>query len=76
VEFVIVGGYAGVAHGAARVIQDLDVVYRRTPENLRRVQAALAAYHPYPRGAPEGLPFAWDERTLQFGENFTLQTDL
>ena len=31
---------------------------------------------PLPRGAPPGLPFLWDERTLQNGLNFTLATEL
>lgn len=76
VEFIIVGGVAAFAHGAARVTQDVDVVYRRTPENLKRLVAALQPYDPYPRGAPEGLPFRWDERAVQLGINFTLKTTL
>jgi predicted nucleotidyltransferase len=28
------------------------------------------------RGAPPGLPFRWDERTIQAGLNFTLTTTL
>jgi predicted nucleotidyltransferase len=76
VEFIIVGGVAAFAHGSARVTQDVDVVYRRTPENLKRLVAALQPYNPYPRGAPEGLPFKWDERTIQLGVNFTLRTTL
>src|SRR4051794_22949089 len=76
VEFIVVGGAAGTAHGAPRLTLDLDVVYRRTPENLTRVATALKPYDPYPRGAPPGLPFQWDERTLGFGVNFTLRTAL
>lgn len=76
VEFVIVGGVAAFAHGAARLTQDLDVVYRRTPENLHRIVVALADYTPYPRGAPDGLPFRWDDRTIRLGTNFTLRTSL
>jgi hypothetical protein len=41
VEFIIVGGFAATAHGALRTTLDLDVVYRRTPENLVRVIRAL-----------------------------------
>ena len=74
VEFIIVGGVAGFAHGASRVTQDVDVVYRRTPENLSRLVRALQPYDPYPRGAPEGLPFKWDDRTVSLGINFTLRT--
>lgn len=31
VEFIVVGGVAAIAHGAARLTQDLDIVYRRRP---------------------------------------------
>ena len=34
------------------------------------------AYQPYLRGAPPGLPFRWDDRTLKAGLNFTLTTTL
>jgi hypothetical protein len=76
VRFIVVGGAAGVAHGAARLTQDLDVVYERSRDNLERLAAALAPHHPYLRGAPPGLPFVWDARTLAAGLNFTLTTDL
>jgi predicted nucleotidyltransferase len=76
VEFIVVGGAAATAHGSARLTLDLDVVYRRTLENLRRVVESLSPVHPYLRGAPPGLPFRWDVETLTRGLNFTLTTDL
>lgn len=76
VEFIIVGGAAAIAHGSARLTQDLDIVYRRTEDNLSRLVRSLAPYNPYLRGAPAGLPFSWDERTLRNGLNFTLNTTL
>jgi len=76
VEFILVGGAAAAAHGAARLTQDLDVVYRRTRENAARLAAALAPYQPYLRGAPPGLPFHLDEGTVRRGLNFTLTTTL
>jgi len=76
VELIIVGGAAATAHGSARLTEDLDLVYRRTPENLRRLVRVLAPYKPYLRGAPPNLPFQWEERTLQSGLNFTLTTSL
>ena len=36
VECIIIGGVAAAVHGAARATFDLDIVYRRTPENVRR----------------------------------------
>lgn len=41
VEMIVVGGVAAVLHGAPITTQDLDVVYRRTPENLDRLEALL-----------------------------------
>lgn len=76
VEFVIVGGLAATIHGSARLTRDVDVVYRRSGDNLRRLVAALASHHPYLRGAPPGLPFRWEPATLERGLNFTLVTDL
>lgn len=74
VEFIIVGGAAGLAHGCARLTLDLDVVYRRTPENIVRCARALEPLKPYLRGAPPGLPFRWEAETIRRGLNFTLTT--
>ena len=74
VEFVLVGGVAGNVHGAARATYDIDIVYRRSLENLHRIVDALAPVRPYLRGAPPGLPFVFDVGTLQRGLNFTLTT--
>jgi hypothetical protein len=76
VRFIIVGGAAATAHGSARLTQDLDLVYERSPENLRRLVAALGPHEPYLRGAPPGLPFVLDEATLRRGLNFTLTSKL
>lgn len=76
VEYIIVGGAAATAHGASRLTLDLDIVYRRTPENTARLAAALAPYRPYLRGMPAGLPFSLDGRTIWNGLNFTLTTTI
>ncbi|HVF85117.1 MAG TPA: hypothetical protein VM821_03985 [Abditibacteriaceae bacterium] len=57
-----IGGLAAAAHGTARVTYDVDVVYNRSPKNLRKLVAALTPYAPYLRGAPANLPFLWDEK--------------
>jgi hypothetical protein len=76
VRFIVIGGVAATVHGAARLTYDVDVVYAREPDDLRRLASALQPYQPYLRGAPPGLPFRLDERTLQRGLNFTLTTTL
>jgi hypothetical protein len=76
VEFVLIGGAAATVHGSARLTRDVDVVYARDRENVRRLTKALTPYKPYLRGAPPGLPFVWDEQTIAHGLNFTLVTAL
>lgn len=74
VRFIIAGGVAATIHGSARLTTDLDVIYLRSAENHRRLVEALTPLRPYLRGAPEGLPFTFDERTINAGLNFTLST--
>jgi hypothetical protein len=76
VELIIAGGVAANILGSARTTTDVDVIYRRTDENMLRLVSALAPLHPYLRGAPAGLPFRFDLPTLKRGLNFTLTTDL
>ena len=74
VECIIVGGLAATIHGSARLTQDVDVCYSRSPDNLKRLVVALKPLKPYLRGAPPGLPFEWSVATLNGGLNFTLTT--
>lgn len=46
VEFVVIGGLAVLTYGHVRAMLDLDVCCARTPENLERIEAALAPIHP------------------------------
>jgi hypothetical protein len=73
VEFILIGGVAGNVHGSARATYDIDVLYRRSADNLARLVSALAPLEPYLRGAPPGLPFTFDVGTLRRGLNFTPQ---
>jgi hypothetical protein len=75
VDFVV-GGLAISAHSTGYITTDLDFCYLRTKENLKKIVSALAPFNPRLRHFPENLPFAWDERTLQSGTNFTLITSI
>ena len=37
VEFIIVGNLAATVHGFSRFTKDLDIVYRRRPDNVTRL---------------------------------------
>jgi hypothetical protein len=65
---------AAVAQGAPVTTFDLDICYRRSPENHRRLVAALKPFRPVLRAPGETVPFVWDDRTLELGSNFTLST--
>lgn len=74
VEFVIIGGVAANHHGSARATFDLDILYGRSADNIRRLVRSLAPLNPYLRGAPPGLPFRFDPLTIEKGLNFTFET--
>lgn len=74
VEFIVVGGQAEVLLGSPRVTFDVDLCYRRTRENLRRLAEALGELRPKLRGAPEDLPFRIDPESLALGCNFAFAT--
>lgn len=74
VDFVIIGGVAGLAQGSAYPTYDLDVAYARDRANLERLVGALQNLDVTLRGAPVDLPFLLDVRTLENGANFTFDT--
>ena len=76
VQFIVIGGFAGIVHGSARVTYDVDLVYSRADENIKRLAETLALHAPYLRDAPPGLPFSFDAPTIRRGLNFTLTSDL
>ena len=76
VEFVVIGGIAAVVHGSSYQTSDLDIAYRRTKENIKRFAPLLKGIHARPRNLPAGISAVVDEKSLSFGTNFTLETDL
>jgi predicted nucleotidyltransferase len=74
VDFVLIGGLAGVVLGSAYQTGDVDVVYERSKENLERVAAVLRELGATLRGAPNDLPLQLDAGTLAAGQNFTFDT--
>ncbi len=74
VDFVLIGGLAGIAHGSAYPTYDVDVMYARDEENLERLATVLRDLGATLRGAPPDLPFQLDARALEEGGNFTFET--
>jgi hypothetical protein len=74
VDFIVVGGLAGLAHGSAYPTYDLDVAYSRDRENIARLVAALSEIGVTLRGAPADLPFLLEAKTIEKGANFTFDS--
>jgi hypothetical protein len=74
VDFVVIGGIAGVLRGSSYPTYDLDVAYARDAENLERLASALLQLRATLRGAPPDLPFILDAKTLENGAHFTFDT--
>lgn len=74
VDFVLVGGLAGVARGSSYPSYDIDIAYGRDRRNLERLAAALRELHATLRGATPDLAFRLDAQTLESGSHFTFQT--
>jgi len=75
VEFVLVGGFAAVAHGVTLVTRDVDICCRFSEENLMKIQKAFADLHPVHRSRPD-LPLALTSEQCATLRNLYLKTDL
>jgi hypothetical protein len=63
VEFVLIGGFAAVAHGVTLVTRDVEICCRFTEQNLMRIQQAFADLHPVHPLRPD-LPLALTAESL------------
>lgn len=75
VGFVLVGGFAAVAHGVTIVTQNVDVCCRFSEENLMRIQIALADFHPVHQPHPD-MPLQLTPEQCACLKNLYLKTDL
>jgi hypothetical protein len=74
VDFVVIGGLAGGAHGSTYPTYDLDVAYDPARGNVERLASALRVIEVTLANAPDDLPFQVDAQTLENGANFTFDT--
>ena len=75
VQFVVVGGVAGVLHGSSLVTQDIDVCAPLTEGNLARIISALRDLSPRFRMTPDRRPVPEDAVELVGYRNLYLVTD-
>jgi len=76
-DFVIVGGFAGVVHGSTRVTKDLDICISMKPRDLDLLRTILSPYHPRHRMNPQSkMSFLEVPKTWDGLKNLYLETDL
>ncbi|HKQ37327.1 MAG TPA: nucleotidyltransferase [Verrucomicrobiae bacterium] len=76
VDFVLVGGYAAVTHGASVMTEDVDVCCKFSRDNLERLAGAVADLHPKHRLTPQKLAFSLTDQLAKDLKNLYLETDL
>ena len=64
VRFVLIGGLAMIAQGSANLTRDIDCLYDRSPENIRKIVDALRTSHPKLRTPREPVSILWDAATM------------
>jgi hypothetical protein len=57
IDFVVIGGFAGVLHGSSMVTRDLDLCAVLSSENIERLRETLKDLHPRHRMTPLQLSF-------------------
>jgi len=75
VDFVVVGGFAAVAHGGTMLTQDIDICCDFSAENILRLQQAVADLHPVHRMTPDRLPLTLTSENCRGLKNLYLDTD-
>ena len=74
VRFLVIGGIAGALHGSTTMTSDLDILYARDRENVRRLAAGLAELDAHRRDLPAGVAAPVDEQVILNGMNVLLST--
>ena len=75
VDFVVVGGYAAVAHGSTLVTMDVDICCDFTARNLLKLQDAVHDLSPVHRMTPKRQPLVLTARSCRGLKNLYLDTD-
>jgi hypothetical protein len=76
VDFVIIGGFAGVVHGCTYVTQDIDICCDFRPSTLFCIQKAISDINPVHRMTPSRKKLELTEQTCSQFKNLYLDTDI
>lgn len=74
VDFVVIGGYAAIAHGSAQLTRDIDICFGPDEANVHVLGDALSELEARLSGVPDDVPFLPDAASLKNVEVLTLIT--
>lgn len=76
-DFVLVGGFAGVVHGGSQVTQDVDICLLISEEEIAKLRGTLKDLNPVHRMNPNNkLSFLKHPKSLAGVKNIYLETDI
>lgn len=76
IDFVVVGGFAAVLHGASQITFDLDVCLLMTQETIQRLKKSLAPHNPVHRQTAKKPSFLKTPENTRGIRNLYLNTDI
>lgn len=76
IDFVVVGGFAGVVHGSSYVTQDIDICCDFSPDNLLSLQKAIADTNPIHRMTPKKIKLSINPQNIEQLKNLYIDTDI
>jgi predicted nucleotidyltransferase len=75
-DFVLIGGFAGVLHGSSSVTKDVDICALLSTEQIDKLRQILRPLNPKHRMTPQKLSFMTNPIGNQVLNNLYLDTDL
>lgn len=76
VDFIIIGGFAGIVYGCTYVTQDIDICCDFSSKNLLRLQSCLKDINPVHRMTSNKNPLELTEDNCKDFKNLYLATDI
>ena len=76
VDFVIIGGFAGVVYGCTYITQDIDICCDFSSDNLLLLQKGLSNLHPVHRQTPKRKILELTQENCGEYKNLYLDTDI
>jgi predicted nucleotidyltransferase len=77
IDFILIGGFAGVTHGSTQVTRDLDICAVITPQQISKLRNAFRDLNPRHRMNPGFKPsFLTTPEDVSNLQNIYLETDL